>query len=124
MSNIDFETVKDLILEFEANKPKIGRAYWQAKEVWRDMKPMLKTLREDPQAEVNPHPDIHWFLKYRNQAREFRKRNEFIKNQIESILSNSFKETKSKAKVSKTVKANKKEKGCGSHCKNAGCNLK
>lgn len=118
MSNIDFQTLKDLMLEHEANKPKISRAYWRARDVWQDLKKMLKTLREDPTAEVNPHPDLHWFLTYREQAREVRKRNEAIEKKVQAILSNSFKETKSKS--TKPVK----EKGCGSHCKNAGCNLK
>lgn len=121
MSNIDFEGLKDLVLEFEANKPKIGRAYWRAKDTWRDTKAMLKTLREDPQAEVNPHGNLHWFITYREEARAYRKRNEAIKKKIEAILAKSFKESKPKAtKIEKPVK----EKGCGSHCKNAGCNLK
>ena len=117
MKPIDFEGLKDLMLEYEANKPKIGRAYWRAKDVWLDLKKTLKALREDPQAELNPHPDLHWFLTYREEARKVRKRNEAIKAQVESMLAKSFKEVKPKA-------TKPKEKGCGAHCSKTGCNSK
>lgn len=104
---VSFDELKQLFEEYDSNIPKIGRFYMQAKEAWKDAKPMLIELRKDPGARVNPHPDLNWFLKYRNTAREIRKKNEVIHKKIMKVL-NEY--NKSVAKSKKKVSTNTKTK--------------
>jgi len=84
---MNFQELCDLVKEYDSNIPKINRAYWDARQTWKELKPVLKTLREDPNAEVNPHYDLKYFIKRRDDARTLRKQNKKIKAKVEKIIS-------------------------------------